>query len=212
MILYQDTHLLLVEKPVGLLSQEDARGSDSLPARLAAMGLPVKPVHRLDRMTGGVMAFARTPKAAVALANLVGQHERFQKDYLAVLRGQPPEDSGTLEDLLYHDVRRNKSYPVKRLRKGVRAASLEYTLLATAGELSMVSVRLHTGRTHQIRVQFASRGLPLWGDSLYGGGSGGKPALWSHRLTLPHPITGESITAESIPPMDQYPWNAFSLK
>ncbi len=210
MILYQDDHLLLVEKPVGVLSQGDAKGGDSLPARLVAMGLPVKPVHRLDRPTGGVMVFARTAEAAKALSALVGQHDRFVKDYLAVIHGRPEVTSGDMEDLLYHDVRRNKSYPVKRERKGVRLARLSYQVLASVQGLSLVRVRLHTGRTHQIRVQFASRGMPLWGDRLYGGAGEGTPALWSHRLTLPHPITGAEIAAESHPPMEQYPWNVFA--
>lgn len=209
MLLYQDAHLLLVEKPVGLLSQEDAKGGDSLPARLAMRGLPVKPVHRLDRHTGGVMVYARTGKAAAALSALVGQHDRFLKEYLAVIHGCPTAKSGEMEDLLYHDAQRNKSYPVKRERKGVRLARLSYEVLASTEELSLVMIRLHTGRTHQIRVQFASRGMPLWGDRLYGGGDG-VPALWSYRLTFPHPFADETVTAESHPPTDTFPWCLFA--
>ena len=211
-ILYKDEDILLVEKPTGILSQEDAGGNDSLPKQLAEAGLPVKPVHRLDRPTGGVMVYARSDRAAAALSPLVGQHNRFQKEYLAVVQEMPTPAEGEMTDLLYHDVRKNKSYPVKRERKGVRLAKLSYTVLQTVntaqGVFSLVLVRLYTGRTHQIRVQFASRKLPLYGDTRYGGVKGDALGLWSHRLTLPHPITGKSVSAESNPP-DTVPWNWF---
>lgn len=215
MILYQDEHLLLVEKPVGVLSQAAADGSDSLPRRLAEQGLSVLPVHRLDRATGGVMAYARTEQSAAALSRLVGQHEDFIKEYLAVVAGCPAEETGTLEDLLYHDVKRNKSFVVKRPRNGVRKASLSYRVLQTAecsqGVFSLVQIRLHTGRTHQIRVQFASRGMPLAGDSRYGGLRTCPLALWSCRLTFPHPFTQQDLTAESRPDAAAFPWNLFTL-
>lgn len=211
-ILYKDQHLLLVEKPVGLSAQ--AAEGDSLPHRLEQLGYPVKPVHRLDKPTGGVMVYARTDWAAVTLSALMRQHDRFQKEYLAVVQGMPAESEGTLTDLLYHDVRRNKSYVVSRPRKGVREARLEYRVLETVttdeGTLSLVRVRLHTGRTHQIRVQFASRQMPLYGDSRYGGHKGGALGLWSYRLTLPHPVTGESLSAESRPDWESAPWCYFT--
>lgn len=211
-ILYKDQHLLLVEKPVGLSAQ--AAEGDSLPHRLEQLGYPVKPVHRLDKPTGGVMVYARTDWAAVTLSALMRQHDRFQKEYLAVVQGMPAESEGTLTDLLYHDVRRNKSYVVSRPRKGVREARLEYRVLETVttdeGTLSLVRVRLHTGRTHQIRVQFASRQMPLYGDSRYGGRKGGALGLWSYRLTLPHPVTGESLSAESRPDWESAPWCYFT--
>ncbi len=211
-ILYQDNHLLLVEKPVGLSSQS-VEGGDSLPHRLEQAGLPVKPVHRLDKPTGGVMVYARTDHAAAKLSALVGQHDRFQKEYLAVVQGYPDKAEGTLTDLLYHDVRRNKSFVVNRPRKGVREAVLDYAVLESIttdeGVFSLVRVRLHTGRTHQIRVQFASRKMPLYGDSRYGGAKGKALGLWSHRLTLPHPVTGKELSAVSCPDWENAPWCYF---
>lgn len=214
-ILYQDSDLLMIDKPQGVLSQEDSRGGDSIPARLAARGTPVLTVHRLDRSTGGVMVYARHEKAAAALSQLVGQHDVFEKTYLAVISGIPTASSGELVDLLYHDVRRNKSYTVKRMRRGVRQARLAYETLSTAEHegdtYSLVRVRLFTGRTHQIRVQFASRHLPLVGDATYGGRRGCPLALWSHRLTFLHPITGETVTASSLPNTTAFPWNLFEI-
>lgn len=211
-ILFKDDHLVLVEKPVGL-SAQTVEGGDSLPHRLEQAGIPVKPVHRLDKPTGGVMVYARTDLVAATLSALVGQHDRFQKEYLAVVQGCPSNAKDTLTDLLYHDVRRNKSYVVDRARKGVREAMLDYTVLETVttdqGVFSLVRVRLHTGRTHQIRVQFASRKLPLYGDSRYGGTKGNVLGLWSHRLAFPHPITGKELSAESLPDWDTTPWCYF---
>lgn len=212
-ILYEDHHLILVEKPVALSSQA-VDGGDSLPHRLALAGYPVKPVHRLDKPTGGVMVYARTDQSAAKLSALVGDHDRFQKEYLAVVQGCPEKSKGTLTDLLYHDVRRNKSFVVNRPRKGVREAVLEYKVLESTtteeGELSLILVKLHTGRTHQIRIQFASRKMPLYGDSRYGGIKRAALGLWSYRLSLPHPISGESLSAESLPDWDTAPWCHFS--
>lgn len=211
-ILYQDPHLLLIEKPVGVSSQ-NAEG-DCVPRRLAALGYSVKTVHRLDKLTGGVMAYARTDKAAGRLSALVGQHTLFVKEYLAVVQGCPAETTATLTDLLYHDVRRNKSYTVTRPRKGVREAKLDYKVLETVttdeGTYSLLLVHLHTGRTHQIRVQFASRQMPLYGDTRYGGIKGDSLGLWSHRLTLPHPITNQPLSVQSHPNKAVAPWCYFS--
>lgn len=211
-IIYKDRHLIVVEKPTGIPSQ-DAEG-DCVPRRLAERGYPVKSVHRLDKPTGGVMVYARTDQAAAGLSALVGQHDQLQKVYLAVVQGCPTEPEGTLTDLLYHDVRRNKSYVVSRPRKGVREAKLDYTVLNTVsteeGVFSLVRVRLHTGRTHQIRVQFASRKMPLYGDSRYGGVKGNTLGLWSHRLSFPHPITKDVVSTESQPNRDTVPWSWFS--
>lgn len=210
-ILYEDTHLLLIEKPMGVPSQEAE--NDCIPRRLTERGYSVKVVHRLDKPTGGVIAYARTDKAATKLSALVGQHDQFQKEYLAVVQGIPSHAEETYVDLLYHDVKRNKSYVVDRPRKGVREAKLDYSVLESVatdeGTFSLVRVRLHTGRTHQIRVQFASRKMPLYGDSRYGGVKGACLGLWSHRLTFPHPISGEMLTAKSEPNWDVVPWCFF---
>lgn len=210
-ILYEDSHLLLIEKPTEVSSQ-DSEG-DCIPRRLQDRGYAVKVVHRLDRPTGGVMAYARTGKASAKLSALVSQHDLFQKEYLAVVQGCPTEKAGIWTDLLYHDVRRNKSYTVNRPRKGVREAKLEYAVLETvtidSETFSLVRVRLHTGRTHQIRVQFASRQMPLYGDTRYGGVKGVQLGLWSQRLTFPHPFTGELLFAESKPDRSASPWRYF---
>lgn len=209
-ILYQDEELLVVEKPVGLPAQADAAGGDSLPRRLAEQGLPVLPVHRLDKDTGGVMVYARTKRAAAGLSAIVGQHEVFRKEYIALLSGCPQPPRGELQDLLYHDVRRNKSYVVARERRGVRRAALSYAVAGSfedeSGTVSLVRVWLHTGRTHQIRVQFASRRMPLLGDTRYGGVRGCPLALYSCRLTFPHPITGETVAAACLPDDKAAPW------
>ena len=160
------------------------------------------------------MVYAFTDKAVASLSALVQDHEQFVKEYLAVVSGCPTEPSGEMEDLLYHDVRKNKSYVVDRKRGGVKHAKLAYEVLATAdtddGTFSLVRVRLYTGRTHQIRVQFASRKHPLAGDSRYGGIRTCPLALWSHRLTFPHPVSGEQINNHSLPDIHTFPWNLFS--
>ena len=206
-ILYEDPHLLLIEKPVGIPSQE--ADGDCLPHRLMDRGYPVKVVHRLDKPTGGVMVYARTDKAAAKLSTLVGQHDQFQKEYLAVVQGVPAETEGTYTDLLYHDVKRNKSYVVDRARKGVREAKLDYSVLETVttdeGIFSLVRVRLHTGRTHQLRVHMASVGCPLTGDWLYGTEDRAlisRPALHSYILRFTHPLSGEALEITAPLPQD----------
>ena len=136
---------------------------------------------------------------------------RVTKEYLAVLRGRPAEDAATLTDLLFRDAAKNKSYVVKRMRKGVREASLEYVTLGSTEELTLVRVRLHTGRTHQIRVQFSSRGLPLLGDIRYGSKAPCTTALWSYRMAFTHPVTGKVVDV-TCPPPDAWPWTLFPLK
>ena len=134
----------------------------------------------------------------------------MEKIYLAVLRGVPEAPEAALEDLLFHDSRTNKTFVVDRPRKGVREAKLDYRVLAEAEGLSLVRVRLHTGRTHQIRAQFASRGLPLLGDIRYGSRADCTPALWAWRLRFRHPKTGSAVDV-LCPPPDDYPWTLFPI-
>ena len=194
-VLYQDKSLAVAVKPVGVLSEDHER-EPCMPALLReALGKPdvyVGTVHRLDKNVGGLMVYALTPDMTGKLSNALAT-EGAGKEYLAVLLGKPEEGSGTLTDLLFHDRQKNKTYVVKRKRNGVKEASLSYRVVKTEGEKTLVAVKLHTGRTHQIRVQFSSRGLPLVGDSRYGGGKG-EPALFAYRLTFRHPRTGERLT------------------
>ena len=195
-ILYEERGFLVCLKPPGLLSQSGP-GDDLLQALSRQAGGSFLPVHRLDRGVGGVMAVARSKSAAAALSAAVAQR-KFEKEYLCLVRGRPLEEAGTYRDLLLHDRQRNKSFVVDRIRGGVKEAELDYRCLASSGGLSLVHVRLRTGRTHQIRVQFASRGTPLAGDGKYGGGPG-EIALWSYRLSFPHPETGRSLTFSHLP-------------
>ena len=186
-ILEQNAAYVVCIKPAGIPSQGE--GLDAMPVRLAAeVGGETYPVHRLDQAVGGVMVCARTKQAAAVLSRAI-QEGRMEKDYLAVLTKPMAEASGTLRDLLYHDRVKNKTYVVKRKRNGVKEAVLDYETLASGAEGTLVRVHLHTGRTHQIRVQFASRGCPLAGDGKYGG-KGSAPLLWSYRLAFPDPRDG----------------------
>ena len=195
-ILYEDRSILVCQKQPGVLSQ--AGPGPNLPDLLAReAGGAVYPVHRLDREAGGVMVCARTRPAAAALSEAIRQG-RLRKEYVCLVRGVPEQPEGTYEDLLLHDKARNKSFVVHRMRGGVREASLSYRVLASEAGVSLVRVRLHTGRTHQIRVQFSSRGTPLLGDGKYGGGSG-PLLLWSCLLAFPHPKTGKEMTFEDLP-------------
>lgn len=213
-VLYQDKWLLAVDKPAGIASVPDLSGDTSVAERLAALGtkkFPLTAINRLDRNVGGVLLFARTKEAAAFFSGLVSDHERVRKEYFAVVHGVPEEEEGTLQDLLFRDSAKNKTYVVDRMRKGVREASLSYRTVATAsteaGVLSLVSVRLHTGRTHQIRVQFASRRHPLYGDRKYGGEEAPEIALHCARMCLPLP-SGETVTLSSPLPTD-FPWDSF---
>lgn len=206
-ILYEDEYLIFAVKPVGVLSQK-GDGENMIDLLSEGRG-EVHPVHRLDRAVGGVMVFGKTHQAAAKLCSLVSQNS-MEKEYLAVLCGTPQEESAVLQDLLFKDSSKNKSFVVKRERKGVKKASLEYKLLETKENLSLVKVKLHTGRTHQIRVQFSSRKLPLLGDGKYGGKSNKcSVALWSYSLSFPHPYKKENIGFTASPP-DRYPWNLFN--
>ena len=208
-ILRQDAALIVCVKPAGLLSERG--GMPELLERQCGGG--VWPVHRLDRDVGGVMVYARTRETAAALSALIAS-QRMEKEYLAVVEGRPERERGTLSDLLYHDAARNKSYVVKRERRGVKRAELAYRVLGTAdtekGTLSLLQIRLHTGRSHQIRVQFASRGLPLVGDARYGSRLRGGIALWARSLSFPNPADGARREYVA-PPPEAWPWTAFSL-
>lgn len=190
-ILYQDGALLVCVKPAGVPSE--GMGEDALPVLLSRQtGGPVFPVHRLDQAASGLMVLARSREAAAALSAAVAEG-RMEKEYFALLSGAPEPPEGRLEDLLFKDSRRGKVFVVKSLRRGVRPAALTYRVLQRQGEISLVRAALETGRTHQIRVQFASRGMPLLGDGKYGSRIKGGLMLWSCRLAFPHPSDGRRM-------------------
>lgn len=214
-ILYADAQLVVCVKPAGTAAQGDAPAAMPKLLRAQLGCREIFPVHRLDQIVGGVMVYAKTQQAAAALSEQM-QSGAFQKAYLAVLRGTPAEPSGALRDLLYHDRVKNKTFVVKTQRNGAREALLSYRLCQCvpdgARTLSLVRVQLHTGRTHQIRAQFAARKLPLLGDGKYGGGDNRCTcALWSYRLSLRHPESGAAMTFSRLPP-DGFPWRLFSVE
>ena len=179
-VLYEDAAILVCVKPEGILSQAAQGGEESMVSLLEAQtGGAIYPVHRLDRAVGGVMVYARTKAAAAALSKQVADR-KMEKTYCALIHGAMDPPAGTMEDWLFKDSRTNKVFVVKRERKGVRRAKLRYETLACRGDRTLVSVFLDTGRTHQIRVQFASRQHPLVGDARYGAKDGEKRLhLWA---------------------------------
>jgi len=207
-VLFEDRHLIVCQKPVGLSSEEEM--CTLLQTQCGAKR--VFCVHRLDKAVSGVMVYAKDGKTAAALSEAVGSRS-VTKEYLAVVQGVPTEPCGVLKDLLFHDSAMNKTYVVERMRRGVKEAELEYALLQTddtpEGQLSLLRVRLRTGRSHQIRVQFASRKLPLAGDAKYGSSIRNcSIALLAHRLAFPHPVTGAEM-AYAVPMPESTPWTHF---
>ena len=205
-LIYVDEDILLVQKPPRVLSTDEPGGVPELARE--ALGDPkadVRTVHRLDRVVAGLMVLARNAGAASELSRQI-REEGFEKEYLAVVHGRPAEDAGTLRDLLGRDKARRMTYVADAPAKGVQEAVLHYQLLGSAGGLSRVRIRLETGRTHQIRVQFASRGMPLVGERKYSTLEDPcEIALWSHRLKFIHPRTGEPVEFTLEPP-ESYPW------
>ena len=190
-ILYSDKNIAVCVKPVGLDSEQE------VPQALKeALGGEIFPLHRLDKNVGGMMVFARTKAAAAQFSKMI-QEGKLVKEYVAMVHGTPPE-SGDWQDLLWKDGQKNKVFVVKRERKGVKAARLEYTRLSST-DPALVRIRLHTGRSHQIRVQFASRGFPLVGDHKYGSrDEATAPMLFSCRITFPY--QGNVASFEQLPP------------
>jgi 23S rRNA pseudouridine1911/1915/1917 synthase len=219
-ILYEDKDLIVCVKPVGVLSQPGMGEGEDMITLLTEHLVENKEkpyiglVHRLDRNVGGVMVFSKKQVVTSKLSQAI-QERDFTKEYMAVIHNKPEEPSGIYKDLLFKDSGKNKSFVVKRVRKGVKEASLEYTVLDSIneekGELTLVRIKLHTGRTHQIRVQFSSRRMPLLGDGKYGSKDNRcEIALWSYRLAFCHPITKKEIDFTKIPP-SIYPWDLFNV-
>ena len=204
-ILYQDDHIVVCIKPARVLSTDEPGGLPDL-LRQALGNADIRTVHRLDCVVSGVMVLARNAHAASELSRQVRENA-FSKEYLAVVHGCPQEKQGTYVDLLYRDKARRMTMVADEPAKGVQEAVLDYHVLNIAQGMSRVRIRLHTGRTHQIRVQFASRGMPLVGERKYS--TMDDPceiALWSWRLGFTHPRTGKRVEFTHEPPLD-YPWS-----
>ncbi len=189
-LLFHNADFVVCVKPVGLDSEQEVPN-----ALQALLGGEIFTLHRLDKNVGGVMVYARNKFTAATLSKAIAQGEMV-KEYLAVVHGTPPAE-GDWEDLLFKDSRKNKVFVVKRLRGGVKAARLCYRLLQS-GEQSLVRIRLYTGRSHQIRAQFASRGFPLVGDHKYGSrDSATAPMLFSASIAFPY--KGQTMRYEAMP-------------
>lgn len=204
-IIYCDKDIVICIKPAGVLSTDEPGGIPELLRE--KLGGEIRTVHRLDRVVSGLMLLARNAEAASLLSQQVRGSD-FQKLYLAVVHGEAA-DSGTMRDLLYRDKARKMTFVTDTPAKGVQEAVLDYETLERTDGKSLVRIKLHTGRTHQIRCQFASRGFPLVGErKYYTGNDDCQIALWSHSLSFLHPTTGERLKFTEYPPF-QPPWDYF---
>lgn len=219
-ILYEDNHLLLVEKPVNIPVQADSSRDldlltilkDDIKVRFNKPGnVYLGLVHRLDRPVGGAIVFAKTSKAASRLSNLIRKNE-IERKYVAVVHGTPNKKKGQLVNYLYKDQRKNIVSVVSSTHPNGKKAILDYEVIASKKGYSLLSVKLHTGRPHQIRVQLSTLGHPIIGDQKYGEHltkPGQQIALWAHTIQFEHPVKKEPITETSTPPTT-FPWDLFS--
>ena len=206
-ILYRDDRVAVCVKPAGVLSTDEPGG---LPELLReALGVSVvKSIHRLDRTVGGVMVYALTRRAASDLGGQIAAG-MFRKEYLAVVHGVPGAESGVMRDFLLRDSERRMTFITQERTPEAQEAVLEYRVLEESGGLSLLSVLLHTGRTHQIRCQLSGRGLPIVGDRKYGRPDEAQGiALWSRGIGFSHPRTGERLSFTREPPV-LWPWDLF---
>lgn len=205
-IIYMDTDILVCIKPAGVLSTDEPGGlPELLRQELGQAHGDIRTVHRLDRVVSGLMVLARNPKTASELSRQM-REDQFQKEYLAIVHGKPKETQGTYVDLLLRDKARKMTMVVQEPAKNVQEAILDYEVLSAGQEMSRVKVLLKTGRTHQIRVQFASRGMALLGERKYSTNNDAcNLALWSHYIGFYHPGNGEWMEFRKEPP-EVYPW------
>ena len=205
-VIYSDNDIFVCIKPARVLSTDEPGGLPEL-VRLALGDekADVRTVHRLDRVVSGVMVLARNARAASELSRQIREDD-FEKEYIAVVHGCPDKKSGTLTDLLYRDKARKMTMVASEPAKGVQEAILDFEVIGCNTDMSRVKVLLRTGRTHQIRVQFASRGMPLVGERKYCTLEDScEIALWSHRIAFTPPLTGERMEFSYEPP-SIYPW------
>ncbi len=218
-IIYSDKHIAVCIKPAGIPCESSNKSTatvlDILKAQLAEKGQEyVAMVHRLDQVTEGIMVFSLSPMSTGKLSESIASGAT-SKQYLAVVHGVPEESRGELHDILFKDSGKNKTFVVKRERKGTRPAALRYDVIGTIdnerfGRLSLLRIDLITGRTHQIRVQFSSRGMPLLGDGKYGAKDNFPfVALLSHKISFPHPKSRKPLEFTFDPP-SAFPWDAFN--
>ena len=205
-LIYVDDDIVVAIKPARVLSTDEPGGMPELVRE--SLGNPkadIRTVHRLDRVVSGLMVLARNARSASELSRQIRENE-FQKEYMAVVHGHPAENSATLRDLLGRDKARKMTFVADAPGKGIQEAVLDYQVVGRNEAFSKVRIQLHTGRTHQIRVQFASRGLPLVGERKYSElNDPCEIALWSYRLAFAHPVTGKSMEFTHEPPI-MYPW------
>ena len=210
-IIYKDGDIAVCVKPAGVLSTDEEGGMPQLVREaLGDKDADIRTVHRLDRVVGGLMVLARNRESAAALGRQICDGA-FEKEYLAVAHGSVP-DGGTMTDLLLRDKARRMTFVADSPQKGAQEAILNYRTLERASGMSLVKIVLVTGRTHQIRCQFASRGYTLVGERKYSTlGDECEIALWSHKLRFLHPKSGERLEF-LLPPPQKYPWCEFALK
>ena len=218
-VIYEDNHLLVVEKPVNILSQGDDTNDKDMVNLLKQYikekynkpgNVFIGLVHRLDRPVGGVMVFAKTSKAASRLSEQI-RNKTLKKTYRAVIHGTMVKEESILKNYLYKNKKTNMVSVVNKNHKEAKNAELSYKTLDTKNGLSLVEIDLKTGRPHQIRVQFSSRKHPLFGDQRYGQGVnkvGQQISLWSYKIEIQHPTTKEKMEFICEPPKE-YPWNTF---
>lgn len=220
-ILFEDNHLLVVEKPINIpVQQDNSKDADLLTLLKEDIKIRYqKPgnvylglVHRLDRPVGGVIVFAKTSKAASRLSDVIRRNV-LDRTYLAVVQHTPKRKKATLTDYLAKDTKRNISKVVDSSHKQGKKAILDYEVLASRNGFSLLSIKLHTGRSHQIRVQLANAGMPIYGDQKYAkdAPTGQQIALWAHQLTFPHPTKKDENTYTSFPP-DAFPWHMWEMQ
>ncbi|MDE6877919.1 MAG: RluA family pseudouridine synthase [Odoribacter sp.] len=221
-VLYEDNHIIAVNKKISDIVQADKTGDQPLSEEVKAyikkkynkpgdvfLGVP----HRIDRPVSGVVLFARTSKALTRLNKMFQEHdEEIQKTYWAIVGTLPPEDSGHLEHYMIRDSEKNKSYAYEKEKKGSKKAILEYKLIGRSQRYYLLEIKLLTGRHHQIRCQLAKIGCPIKGDLKYGfarSNEGGGISLHAREITFRHPVSQEMVTINATPPLHDTLWKEF---